>query len=107
MSELNRHTTSSGSEIIHGSGNVFADLGFDSEEAANLHVRAHLMSRLIDYVEEEGLTQESAADRLGVHQPRVSLLMQGKISEFSVDALVNMLARIGLRLKIDFEREAA
>ena len=86
---------------------MFADLGFAREEAANLQVRACLMSRLIEQIEEEGLPQELAADRLGVHQPRVSLLMQGKISEFSVDALVNMLARFGIRIKIDFELEAA
>ena len=73
--------------IHQGSGNVFADLGFDKEEAANLLVRARLMSRLIDYIEAEGLTQEKAALRLGIHQPRVSMLMRGKIEAFSIDAL--------------------
>lgn len=107
MKKIKRTTTATGEQITHGSGNVFADLGFDKEEAANLQVRAHLLSRLIDFIEEEGLTQEAAADRLGVHQPRISLLLQGKISEFSADALINMLARAGLHLKIDFAEKAA
>ncbi len=86
-----------------GSGNIFADLGFDAAEAANLQVRARLMSRLIDFIEENGFTQQEAADFFGVKQPRISNLMRGKINEFSIDALVNLLAIAGLRISIDFE----
>ncbi len=93
--------------IHQGSANVFADLGFDKEEAANLLVRARLMSRLIDYIEAEGLTQEKAALRLGIHQPRVSMLMRGKIEAFSIDALVALLAQIGLEVVIDIRERAA
>jgi predicted XRE-type DNA-binding protein len=96
----------SGMEITESSGNVFADLGFEKEEAENLQVRALLLSRLIEYVEGERLTQQEAAERLGVHQPRISVLMQGKIGEFSIDALVTMLARAGLHLKISFDDAA-
>lgn len=103
MKELQQTTTPGGTAITFGSGNVFADLGFSEEEAANLQVRSLMMQRLQAYVEEEGLTQEEAAVRLGVHQPRVSQLMRGKINAFSIDALVNMLAGAGLRVQVAFE----
>ena len=82
-------------KIIEGSGNVFADLGFSSEESQNLLFRATLMARLTKIVEERELTQQAAAKILGVTQPRLNLLLRGKIASFSVDALVNMLARVG------------
>ena len=88
-------------DIHRGSGNVFTDLGFDQETAASLLVRARLMSRLVDYIDEEGLTQGEAAARLGVHQPRVSMLKRGRIEMFSIDALVAMLARAGLEVVIE------
>ena len=84
-------------------GNIFADLGFDAAEAANLQVRARRMSRLIDFIEEKGFTQQEAANFFGVKQPRISNLMRGKINEFSIDALVNLLAIAGLHISIDFE----
>ncbi len=89
------------------SGNIFADLGFDAAEAANLQVRARLMSRLIDFIEEKGFTQQEAATFFGVKQPRISNLTRGKINEFSIDALVNLLATAGLHLSIDFEPAAS
>ena len=106
LKELRKTVTESGLEITHGSGNVFADLGFPEEEAENLLVRSQLMSRLIDTIRERGWSQKEAADRLGVHQPRVSLLMRGKIGEFSVDTLISMLGRAGLRVMVDFEESA-
>lgn len=86
--------------ITPSSGNVFEDLGFDAEEAANLKLRSTLAIELARYVEAEGLTQAEAADRLGVTQPRVSDLVRGKIDRFTVDALVNMLARVGRRVEV-------
>ncbi len=86
--------------VTHGSGNVFADLGFDPEEAANLKLRSTLGIELARYVEAEGLTQTEAAERLGVTQPRVSDLVRGKLERFTVDALVNMLARAGRRVEV-------
>ena len=86
-------------KIIEGSGNVFADLGFSPEESANLLFRATLMARLTKIVEERELTQQAAAKILGVTQPRVNVLLRGKIASFSVDALVNMLARAGCEVQ--------
>jgi predicted XRE-type DNA-binding protein len=46
------------------------------------------------------LTQRAAANLLGVTQPRVSDLIRGKIDLFSIDTLVNMLARGGMRVQL-------
>lgn len=86
--------------VVVGSGNVFADLGFDTEEAANLKVRARLMGVLIDYIEAQGWTQQQAADVLDETQPRISNLMTGQVGRFSIDKLVDLLARVGLDVEV-------
>lgn len=90
------------SHVTTSGGNVFADLGFPPELAENLRVRSELMSeaqRLID-----GMTQLQAAEVLGVSQPRISELRRGHIERFTIDALVNMLARGGVRIRISLRR---
>ena len=79
------------------SGNVFLDIGFPPYEAQNLRVRADLMIELIRFVRSRKLTQLAASKRFSVSQPRISDLMTGKIDRFSIDALVEMLARAGRR----------
>ena len=54
----------------------------------------------------EGLTQEEAARRFGVTQPRINDLLRGKIEKFSLDALVNMLAKAGLRVALQVRKAA-
>ena len=90
-------------------GNVFLDLGFDPEEAANLKVRSTLMMEVENFIEKRELTQQQAADLMGVTQPRVSDLVRGKIELFSVDGLIGMLSRAGLRVEVRVEaaKEAA
>lgn len=87
-------------EVNIGSDNVFADLGFDAEQAANLKVRADLMLDLRNYIESQGWTQEQAAAFFRETQPRISNLINGEISRFSVDKLLNMLGRAGMQVKI-------
>lgn len=87
-----------------GSGNVFADVGFAPDEAENLLLRAQLMSRIRDVV--RGTTQREAAKQFGVSQPRLNNLVRGKISKFSLDALVNMLARAGMRVELRVKKAA-
>ena len=85
-------------KIRRSTGNVFRDLGFPAEEAENLRIRSELMARLARVIEERELTQAEAARILGVTQPRVSDLVRGKIDLFSIDMLVNMLAKAGLQV---------
>jgi predicted XRE-type DNA-binding protein len=79
---------------------VFYDLAETPEEAANLTARSQLMVAIEQRIREEGWTQAEAAVRLRVTQPRVSDLLNGKISKFSLDALVNMLPPVGLTFDV-------
>jgi predicted XRE-type DNA-binding protein len=85
-------------KIRRSTGNVFRDLGFPTEEAENLRIRSELMARLARVIEERDLTQAEVARVLGVTQPRVSDLVRGKIDLFSIDMLVNLLAKAGLQV---------
>ena len=89
------------------SGNVFRDLGFGPEEAASLKVRAMLMAELEKHIRSKHLTQKQAAERFGVTQPRISDLMRGKISLFSVDTLITMLTHAELKVDVRVRRSAA
>jgi predicted XRE-type DNA-binding protein len=68
--------------------------------AANLKLRSALMIALKEQIERRRWTQEDAARRLGVTQPRVSDLMRGKIDLFGLDTLVNMAVAAGLHVEI-------
>ena len=86
-------------KVSRSSGNVFLDLGFPPEEAEHLKIRSSLMIHLRKVIEARGLKQADAAELLGVTQPRVSDLYQGKIHLFSIDTLEDMLAHAGVRIK--------
>jgi predicted XRE-type DNA-binding protein len=81
-------------------GNVFRDLGYGPEEAEHLRIRAVLMTTLTRVIEARELTQAEAARVFGVSQPRVSDLVRGKIDLFSIDTLVDMLARAGMKVEL-------
>ena len=87
-------------KIQRSSGNVFRDLGFEAKEAESLRLRAELMVEVRRLIEGRKLTQRSAASLLGVTQPRISDLIRGRIDLFSIDSLVNMLARAGMRIQL-------
>jgi len=86
--------------IVESGGNVFADLGFSPEEAALLAMRAELLARLRETIEQAGWTQVQAASRLGIGQSRVSDLMRGKYDKFSLDMLVTLATRAGRRVEL-------
>ena len=87
-------------KITRSSGNIFEDLGFPSEEAEYLKIRSTLMIHLRKTIEAKGMKQGEAAKLLGVTQPRVSDLYKGKIHLFSIDTLIDMLARVGAHIKL-------
>jgi predicted XRE-type DNA-binding protein len=82
------------------SGNVYLDLGFSGAEAEYLMLRSRLMVMVEDLIARRKLTQVQAAQLLGVSQPRVSDVVRGRVERFTIDALVEMLARAGVRLDI-------
>jgi predicted XRE-type DNA-binding protein len=93
-------------KITRGSGNVFRDLGFDTEESENLKMRADLMMRIEDYYKKSGATQAATAKALGLTTPRFNALLKGKINLFSLDALVNIAVRAGMRVELRVRKAA-
>jgi predicted XRE-type DNA-binding protein len=76
-------------------------------KAANMRARADLMIAIHKTVERWGVTQAVAAKRLGLTQPRMNDLMRGRISKFSLDALMNLAAEAGLAVRVQVRRKAA
>lgn len=72
-------------------------------QAANLRARAELMQQIAAIVKESGWTQTEAATRCGITQPRMSDLLRGRVSHFSLDALVNIATAIGRRVHVELE----
>lgn len=94
-------------KITPSSGNVFRDVGFSREEAEHLLIRSDLMIAVQKALERRRLRQAEVAKILGVTQPRVSDLLRGRIDLFSTDALIDMLARLGIRVRLVLSRRAA
>jgi predicted XRE-type DNA-binding protein len=66
------------------------------QQAASMRARSELMMNLTEVIRERGMTQGDAATLFGVTQPRMSDLMRGKISLFSLDTLIDMAATAGM-----------
>ena len=79
---------------IHTYRSVWDAIADSPEEADNFKLRSQLMDAIKEYIDHEALSQEEAAKRLGVLQSRVSELVNGRISIFTIDELVNMAARL-------------
>jgi predicted XRE-type DNA-binding protein len=76
-------------------------------EAANMRLRSDLMIAVQQAVEGWNTTQAEAATRLGITQPRLNELIKGRISNFSLDALINIATKAGLGIRLEIERSAA
>ena len=86
--------------IVSSSGNVFIDMGYPSEEAAILQMRADLMAGLRKFIKAKKLTQAKAAEILGVSQSRVSDLTRGKWEKFSLEMLITLATRAGMQVTL-------
>jgi len=86
--------------ILDSSGNVFADIGYPPDEAAILQMRADLMADLRKFIRAKRLTQAKAAEILGVSQSRVSDLVRGKWERFSLEMLITLATRAGMRVTL-------
>ena len=86
--------------MIKSSGNVFIDLGYSPEEAAILQMRADLMTQLRKFIETKKLTQTDAAKIMGISQSRISDLIRGKWERFSLEMLVTLATRAGMRVRL-------
>ncbi|MEH2416224.1 helix-turn-helix domain-containing protein [Nostoc sp.] len=80
------------------SGNVFADLGLSNPEERLL--KAELVGKISEIITNLNLTQIQAAEILGIDQPKVSLLIRGRLSGFSTDRLIAYLNKLGSDVEI-------
>jgi predicted XRE-type DNA-binding protein len=85
-------------EYTRSSGNVFADLRLP--HADDLLVKAELAAKIIAEIERRRLTQSQAAEILGIDQPKVSALRQGKLAGFSIERLLRFLLLLGRDVEI-------
>ena len=85
-------------DYVVGSGNVFADL--NRPRPAEALAKAELARKIGNTIERRRLTQAAAAEGLGVDQPKVSALMRGRLSGFSLDRLVRFLVLLGSDVEI-------
>ncbi|HVI97529.1 MAG TPA: helix-turn-helix transcriptional regulator [Sphingomonas sp.] len=89
-------------DVIHeGSGNVFADLGF--ADPATHKLKAELVRRLDSILKSRGLSQSAAARLIGVGQPDLSKLLNGRFREMSVERLLRMLTRLDCDVDINVQ----
>jgi predicted XRE-type DNA-binding protein len=79
--------------VIESSGNVFADIGLPEPEVELL--KAQLASLIRQVIEERQLTQADAAAVMGVDQPKVSALLNGRLANFSSERLLRLLTTLG------------
>ena len=80
--------------------NVFIDLGFPPHEAEVMLLRAQAAEALRRWMERENLTQARAAKRLGVSQRRISEIVRGRVEFSSLDYLLALCAKAGLRVSV-------
>ena len=86
--------------IVKSSGNLFLDLGFPPEEAAILQMRSEIMTDLRKFIQSKKLTQVEAAKILEVSQSRVSDLIRGKWEKFSLEMLIVLATKAGMRISL-------
>jgi predicted XRE-type DNA-binding protein len=92
--------------------NLYADLGFSAEEATQFQaesdarisarqaIKAALMTQVDDWIKHENITQLEAAQILQVSRPRVTDIVNRKVEKFSIDALVDLLGRMGKTVQL-------
>ncbi|MEA3285550.1 MAG: helix-turn-helix transcriptional regulator [Synergistota bacterium] len=80
--------------------NVWDALEDSPQRATNLTLRSSLMIGIAEKIKKSGWTQAEAAKVCGITQPRMNDLLQGKISKFSLDALVNIATATGQKVEL-------
>jgi predicted XRE-type DNA-binding protein len=93
-----RRPRSNDEKVERGSGNVFADLGFQDAEERLL--KAKLATKITQLIEKKGWTQAQTAERTSLDQPKVSRLLRGQLSGFSADRLFAVLNRLGHSVEV-------
>ena len=95
---MGKHKARERTAVYAGSRNVYADLGYpDAEE---MLVKAQLVSKIAEIIQQRRLTQVEAARLLGLTQPKVSALLRGQFLGFSERRLIDCLTSLGRDVQI-------
>jgi predicted XRE-type DNA-binding protein len=84
--------------FVESSGNVFADLGLDEPE--EMLTKAQLAHEIAKIIERHGWSQSEAAHVLGIDQPKVSMVLRGRLDGFSTERLFRLLNALGHNIEI-------
>jgi predicted XRE-type DNA-binding protein len=85
--------------VTPGSGNVYADLGYDNPE--EMLLKAHLVTLLSKAIKAKGLDRYQAAELLGIDQPKVSALVRGQFRGYSLERLFKFLNAVDLDVEVN------
>jgi predicted XRE-type DNA-binding protein len=86
-------------EASESSGNVFADLGFKNPE--EMMAKANLAILISDTIKKRKLKQKQAAEIMGIDQPKVSAILRGRLSGFTIERLMRFLMALGMDIIIE------
>lgn len=95
---MSKHKARDDRAVYVGSGNVYADLGY--ENADEMLVKAQLVFKIAEIIQRRGLTQVEAAKLLGLTQPKVSAMLRGQFRGFSERKLIDCLTSLGRDVQI-------
>ncbi len=98
MAKRNQKNNPEEIEFSVGSGNVYADFGLSNPEEAK--TKAELAMLISDVIKEKGLTQQQAAELMKIDQPKVSRIIRGLLSEFSIERLLKFVLALGFDIEI-------
>ena len=108
-------TVTKTTNVTSATGNVFADLGFEPQLAAELKsqseriiadklaIKEHLLTELAAWVQAKDLTRSDAAARFGVTEQRISAIISKQATHFTLDALVDMALRSGNSVRLTIQ----
>ena len=93
--------------ITPGSQNIFEDLGFPPQEAEHLLVRADLMLQIRRLIQAQKWTIDQAAQQLATTPDRIQSLLNGKMGEFTIEQLIELLSHSGMKVRLEIMPIAA
>ena len=76
------------------------DIGFSPSESLEIKVKAEIYRELLQYIKERGFAQQELGTLLGIHQPDVSNLLNGRVSKFSVSKLIKLAGKLNLGAQV-------
>lgn len=85
-------------------GSVLDDLGFSPSETLEIRVKAEIYRDLLRYIKDRALAQQELGTLLGIHQPDVSSLLNGRVSKFSVSKLIKFAGKLNLGAQVKFTK---